>query len=48
MLKVCSCGCDKFRYKVEQSDEGTPFITNNCRNCSHTLKEHIEIEAVEV
>lgn len=47
MQRVCHCGCDKFRFKVEESDEGTPYINNTCRNCTHTLKEHLEVSGKE-
>ena len=39
--RSCICGCTTFRFKYQDKDE---FYTNICRNCNHTLAEHIDIK----
>jgi hypothetical protein len=38
--KLCSCGCDTFRFRVTTED--AEYYTNVCRNCGHTLAEHVD------
>jgi hypothetical protein len=38
-MAKCECGCDEFRYSIDET-ESISFI---CRNCNHTLAEHIVI-----
>lgn len=43
-VRRCFCGCDLFRFKVNIEEEGNDaqqLFYNICRNCNHSLGEHI-------
>jgi len=39
-LRQCKCGCDSFRLTP---DTGDPLYLKECRNCKHTLGDHITL-----
>jgi hypothetical protein len=39
LKRCCKCGCDHFRFKLDVDED--EFV-NICRNCNHTLAEHIQ------
>ena len=41
MQRSCRCGCTKFRFKVDIRNSQPELYNNICRNCSHTLSEHL-------
>ena len=40
--RECRCGCDHFRFKFVDSMVEDEFA-NICKNCDHTLSEHLNI-----
>ena len=44
-IRRCDCGCDNFRFKVVVQDKHV--YANLCRNCNHTLSEHLHLPSVE-
>ena len=46
MERNCFCGCTKFRFKMnndEPLEDPQTLWYNICRNCNHSLGEHINI-----
>ena len=48
-LRQCFCGCDSFRFKINEvkwndiDPDNQNLFYNICRNCNHSLGEHIVI-----
>ena len=44
--RSCMCGCKTFRFKMNEIKEGNDdqeLYYNICRNCNHTMAEHLKI-----